>query len=61
MKNSYQYDEEYDEVIIDEEDEEPMPQTMDEWMRYNGLSWSDFIQKGEYTNGNKNAQIPNYK
>lgn len=43
MKNSYQYDEEYDEVIIDEEDDEPMPMTVDDWMRYNGLSWSDFI------------------
>lgn len=39
----HQYDEEYDEVIIDEEDDEPMPQTMEEWMRYNGVSWSDFI------------------
>lgn len=43
MKNNYQYDEEYDEVIIDEEDEEELPVTLDDWMHYNGLSWSDFI------------------
>lgn len=59
MKNNYQYDEEYDEVI--EEYEEELPVTLDDWMHYNGLSWSDFIQKGRESYGNKNAQIPNYK
>ena len=40
MKNKYQYDEEYDEVI--EEYEEELPETLDDWMYYNGVSWSDF-------------------
>ena len=42
----YQYNKEYDEDVFlpyEDEDEEPMPQTMEEWMRYNGVSWSDFI------------------
>lgn len=27
----------------EEEEEETYPTTVDEWMQYNGLSWSDFI------------------
>ena len=41
MKNKYQYDEDYEETI--EEYEEELPVTIDDWMHYNGLSWSDFI------------------
>lgn len=35
----YDYDEEFDY----EEEEEKYPVTVDDWMQYNGLSWSDFI------------------
>lgn len=39
-----------------EEYEETMPQTMDEWMEYNGLSWKDF-----QFSASQSAEMPHYK
>lgn len=42
-KYEYLYEEIDNLILTNEEDEEPIPITLDDWMTYNGLSWSDFI------------------